>query len=219
MSSDAFKGSLRAFQKNGFFKDLRILRGIERESLRVDNEGNISQKKHPKKLGSPLTNKDITTDFSEALIELVTPTFFSASELFNHLGNLHKFVYSAMDDEILWNFSMPCAFDNEKEVRIAEYGTSNTGMLKHIYRKGLRLRYGSIMQCVSGIHYNFSLSKESWEVLSGNTSQKFIDAAYLGMIRNVKRNFFFVEPVSETAPKNGAIIATISEPAELLTPR
>ena len=34
-----------------------------------------------------------------------------------------------------------------------------------------------------------------------------------------KRNFFFVEPVSETAPKNGAIIATISEPAELLTPR
>lgn len=192
MSSDAFKDSLRAFQENGFFKDLRILRGIERESLRVDNEGNISQKKHPKKLGSPLTNKDITTDFSEALIELVTPTFFSASELFSHLGNLHKFVYSAMEDEILWNFSMPCAFDNEKEVRVAEYGTSNTGMLKHIYRKGLRLRYGSIMQCVSGIHYNFSLSKESWEVLSGNTSQKFIDAAYLGMIRNVKRNFWFL---------------------------
>jgi len=192
MTTDAFKSSLRAHQEKGFFKGLKILRGIERESLRVDDKGNVSQKNHPIKLGSPLTNKDITTDFSEALIELVTPTFDSADKLFNHLSDLHKFLYTAMDGEILWNFSMPCAFNNEKEVRIAEYGTSNTGMLKHIYRKGLRLRYGSIMQCVSGIHYNFSLSKDSWAPLAASTSQEFIDDAYLGMIRNVKRNFWFL---------------------------
>ena len=192
MTTDAFKRSLKDHQDKGFFKNLKILRGIERESLRVSEKGRISQKNHPKNLGSPLTSKDITTDFAEALVELVTPTFESAEELFKHLNLLHRFLYSEMEGEMLWNFSMPCAFENEQEIRIAEYGETNSGMLKHIYRKGLRLRYGSIMQCVSGIHYNFSLSKESWHSLSNNPDQDFINNKYLGAIRNIKRNFWFL---------------------------
>ena len=192
MTSDAFDSSLNAHKKKGFFKKIKILRGIERESLRVDENGNISQKNHPQNLGSPLTNKDITTDFAEALLELVTPTFESPEELFAYLNLLHKFVYSEIGEEILWNFSMPCAFKNEKEIRIAEYGNSNSGMLKHIYRKGLRLRYGSIMQCVSGIHYNFSLTKDSWKILDKNSDQDYINERYLGAIRNIKRNFWFI---------------------------
>ena len=160
--------------------------------MRVDKNGKISQKNHPKNLGSPLTNKDITTDFAEALVELVTPTFESPEELFNHLNLLHRFLYSELDDEMLWNFSMPCAFTNEKEIRIAEYGNSNSGMLKHIYRKGLRLRYGSIMQCVSGIHYNFSFAENSWKTLDNNPDQDYVNEKYLGMIRNIKRNFWFI---------------------------
>ena len=192
MTTDAFKRSLKDHQDKGFFKNLKILRGIERESLRVSEKGRISQKNHPENLGSPLTSKDITTDFAEALIELVTPTFESAEELFKHLNLLHRFLYSEMEGEMLWNFSMPCAFENEQEIRIAEYGETNSGMLKHIYRKGLRLRYGSIMQCVSGIHYNFSLSKESWHSLSNNPDQDFINNKYLGAIRNIRRNFWFL---------------------------
>jgi glutamate--cysteine ligase len=192
MTADAFKRSLLDHQGKGFFKNLKILRGIERESLRVSEKGKISQKNHPVNLGSPLTSKDITTDFAEALVELVTPTFESTEELFKHLNLLHKFLYSEMEGEILWNFSMPCAFENEQEIRIAEYGETNSGMLKHIYRKGLRLRYGSIMQCVSGIHYNFSLSKESWHSLNDNPDQDFINNKYLGTIRNIKRNFWFL---------------------------
>jgi len=160
--------------------------------LRVTQDGKISQRKHPENLGSPLTSEDITTDFAEALVELVTPTFESAEELFQHLSLLHKFLYSEMEEEILWNFSMPCAFKNEKEIKIAEYGHTNSGMLKHIYRKGLRLRYGSIMQCVSGIHFNFSLSESSWEPLTLNPDQSFINQKYLGAIRNIKRNFWFL---------------------------
>ena len=192
MTSDAFKRSLKDHQDKGFFKNLKILRGIERESLRVSEKGRISQKNHPESLGSPLTSKDITTDFAEALVELVTPTFESVEELFKHLNLLHRFLYSEMEGEMLWNFSMPCAFENEQEIRIAEYGETNSGMLKHIYRKGLRLRYGSIMQCVSGIHYNFSLSKDSWYSLSDNPDQDFINNQYLGTIRNIKRNFWFL---------------------------
>jgi glutamate--cysteine ligase len=87
---------------------------------------------------------------------------------------------------------MPCAFQSEQEIKIAEYGKTNRGMLKHIYRKGLRLRYGSIMQCVSGIHYNFSISNQSWNALSKNPTQDFINNKYLGAIRNIKRNFWFL---------------------------
>jgi glutamate--cysteine ligase len=192
MTSDAFKRSLKNHQDTGFFKNLKILRGIERESLRVTQEGNISQNNHPKNLGSPLTSKDITTDFAEALVELITPTFESAEELFEHLNLLHKFLYSEMGEEILWNFSMPCAFQSEQEIKIAEYGKTNSGMLKHIYRKGLRLRYGSIMQSVSGIHYNFSISNQSWNAISKNPTQDFINNKYLGAIRNIKRNFWFL---------------------------
>ena len=192
MTTDAFKRSLKHHQDRGFFKNLKILRGIERESLRVTQEGKISQSNHPKSLGSPLTSEDITTDFAEALVELVTPTFESAEELFEHLSLLHKFLYSEMEEEILWNFSMPCAFQNEKEIKIAEYGDTNSGMLKHIYRKGLRLRYGSIMQCVSGIHFNFSLSVDSWDTLTNVADQSFINQKYLGAIRNIKRNFWFL---------------------------
>ena len=192
MTSDAFKRSLKAHQEAGFFNNLKILRGIERESLRVTQEGKISQNNHPANLGSPLTSKDITTDFAEALVELVTPTFESAEELFGHLSLLHKFLYSEMGEEILWNFSMPCAFQSEQEIKIAEYGKTNSGLLKHIYRKGLRLRYGSIMQCVSGIHFNFSLSEDSWAPLTRSPDQGFINQKYLGAIRNIKRNFWFL---------------------------
>ena len=49
------------------------LKGVEKESLRVTPEGRLAQSPHPTSLGSALTNEIITTDYSESLIELVTP--------------------------------------------------------------------------------------------------------------------------------------------------
>ena len=48
------------------------LRGVEKESLRVLPDGHIARSPHPYELGSALTHEHITTDFSEALIELVS---------------------------------------------------------------------------------------------------------------------------------------------------
>ena len=50
-----------------------IQRGIEKESLRISSEGQVSTGSHPKALGSALTNPYITTDFSEALPGLSSP--------------------------------------------------------------------------------------------------------------------------------------------------
>ena len=153
-----FSNKIAELKNKGFFENLVITRGIEKESLRVTEDGFLSQTKHPKGLGSPLTNKYITTDFSEALVELVTPTFNNINDVYEFLLDLHIFTGKAMKpDEVLWTNSMPCFIADESEIRIAEFGSSNIGRLKNIYRKGLRVRYGSIMQCVAGIHYNFCL--------------------------------------------------------------
>lgn len=51
----------------------QCLRGIERESLRVTNRGHLARTPHPQALGAALTHKQITTDYSESLLEFVTP--------------------------------------------------------------------------------------------------------------------------------------------------
>ena len=49
-----------------------LRRGIEKESLRVTPTGALAATPHPRGLGSPLTHPHITTDFSEAQLELIT---------------------------------------------------------------------------------------------------------------------------------------------------
>ena len=71
--------TLEKLKQSGALEELRYInRGIEKESLRISNSGKLSNKPHPKSLGSALTNPYITTDFSEALLELITPTFNDA---------------------------------------------------------------------------------------------------------------------------------------------
>ncbi|MEK9649655.1 MAG: glutamate--cysteine ligase [Gammaproteobacteria bacterium] len=202
MAISHLKENLERIGSEGFFDDLKISRGIERESLRIGTDKKISNKSHPASLGSSLCSDEITTDFAEALLELVTPTFDSRNELYKYLYDLHHFVNTKIGDEVLWNFSMPCAFASANEIRLAEYGTSNQGKIKNIYRRGLKERYGSIMQCVSGIHYNFSLSQLSLErLLTALPSKQDKNELYLGAIRNIKRMapfllaFFGASPV------------------------
>ena len=188
-----FSNRVAELKDKGFFENIEISRGVEKESLRVNNNAQLSQRNHPIELGSPLTNKFITTDFSEALIELVTPTFNSVDEVYEFLLDLHIFTANAMEsDEVLWSNSMPCFIGDESEIRIAEFGSSNIGKLKNIYRKGLRVRYGSIMQCVAGIHYNFSIDDDSLRFFTKDLSRDTKSDIYLGLIRNFKRNFWFL---------------------------
>ena len=168
------------------------LKGVEREALRVTPEGRISQAPHPHALGSTLTHPHITTDYSEALIELVTPPFPSAWELQQFLCDVHQFVYSELGDELLWATSMPCVISGDSEIPIARYGSSNIGRMKHVYRVGLGLRYGRVMQAISGVHYNYSFPDRLWPVLEAVNESKlrgqaFVDDAYFALLRNYRR--------------------------------
>ncbi|MGK0222600.1 MAG: glutamate--cysteine ligase, partial [Limisphaerales bacterium] len=70
-----------------------LQRGIEKESLRITPQGNLSQTPHPPALGSALTHPSITTDFSEAQLELITGVHPSGAACLQELTDVHAFVF------------------------------------------------------------------------------------------------------------------------------
>lgn len=170
----------------------QCLHGIERECLRVTGEGRLAQTPHPEALGSALTNEQITTDYSESLLEFITPALPDPAQMLASLDRIHRFAYSKLGNEYLWSPSMPCPLPAEEDIPIAYYGTSNIGQLKYVYRKGLALRYGKTMQCIAGIHYNFSLPEKLWPLLKeaegfDGTDRDYQSSAYIALIRNFRR--------------------------------
>ena len=166
--------------------------GIEKESLRVGPNGYLATTPHPTALGSALTNPYITTDYSEALLEFITPPFPSARETLAFLENIHQFVYRNIGRELLWSASMPCLVGDENSIPIARYGTSNVGRMKHTYRNGLSYRYGRLMQVISGVHFNYSFPEQFWPHYQaiendGRPRRDFVSHAYFGLIRNFQR--------------------------------
>jgi glutamate--cysteine ligase len=173
------------------------LKGVEKESLRVTPKGGIATTPHPKVLGSALTHEHLTTDYSEALIELVTPAFPETWELTQYLCDLHQYVYRNIDDELLWATSMPCAIKGDASIPIAEYGRSNVGQMKSVYRRGLGLRYGRVMQAISGVHFNYSFPEHFWPVLADvlkrhDAGQDFRSDAYFALLRNYRRHGWLI---------------------------
>lgn len=191
--SAALEQNLKLLTESGQTLALEgILHGIEKEGLRVDSSGAISQTGHPAALGSTLTHSHITTDYSEALLEFITPVFKESADALKFLEQLHHYTYQHLGEEELWSASMPCQIDGEDAIQIARYGNSNVGTMKYIYRVGLEHRYGKMMQAIAGIHYNFSLPETLWPVLrelqgSQEDLQSFRSAGYFTLIRNFRR--------------------------------
>ncbi len=158
----------------------------------MQTNGNISQAKHPVAFGSALTNPHITTDFSEALLEFITPVSNSVDEVLEWLSEVHQVCYDALDDEYLWTSSMPCVLPIDEGIPVAQYGSSNVAKMKTVYRLGLGHRYGRAMQTIAGIHYNFSFTDEFWadykRILGSDLTLKdFKTEQYFGLIRNFRR--------------------------------
>ena len=173
------------------------LKGIEKESLRISANGNISQTPHPFNLGSALTHPYITTDYSEALLEFITPPFADIKQTLAYMHQIHQFVYPELHDEMLLATSMPCGINDDLSVPIAEYGSSNIGKMKNVYRQGLWHRYGRTMQAIAGIHFNYSAPEVLWPILhqlsgANESLNSFISNAYFGLIRNFHRQGWII---------------------------
>jgi glutamate--cysteine ligase len=197
---------IQAIQANGTAGLLEHSKiGLEKESLRVSESGGISQANHPDILGSSLTHPHITTDYSEALLELVTPPCQSGVEALDFLLDVETFVYQQIENELLWTNSMPCVLGDGTDIRIAEYGNSNAGRMKHIYRHGLAWRYGKVMQVIAGIHFNYSVAEDFWPAWYALEKpdadlQAFINDRYMGMTRNIQRYGWLIPYLFGSSP-------------------
>ena len=156
-----------------------IRRGVEKESLRSLSNGALAMTPHPKGLGSALTHPNITTDFSESQVELITGVHAGVQACLDELTQVQQATMHALGDEMLWVSSMPCVLPADDAIPLGQYGTSNVGRSKTVYRMGLGYRYGRRMQTISGIHYNWSLPDVSSE-------------QYFGLIRNFRRHAFLL---------------------------
>ena len=196
--------------KDGLELLTRLQRGIEKEGLRVDEQGNFAMTPHPRALGSALTNPWLTTDFSEALLEFITPVFASPEETLAYLRDTHAFFYKQVDGENIWASSMPCALPADDRIPVAQYGSSNIARMKTIYRVGLGHRYGRAMQTIAGVHYNFSMPEQYWQAefdqagavksTDNKTLQDYVSTRYLDLIRNFRRNYWLLIYLFGAAP-------------------
>ena len=182
-----------------------IQRGIEKESLRVTPSGKLALTPHPQALGSALTHPYITTDYSEALLEFITPPHNNVDTLLKHLTDSHHFTYQQLGEDALWCASMPCILSRDEDIPIARYGSSNSGRMKSVYRAGLASRYGKPMQTIAGIHYNFSVSDQFWACLRRQQQDTlsltdFKTQGYFGLIRNFRRYFWLLLYLFGAAP-------------------
>jgi glutamate--cysteine ligase len=183
----------RQFASSGQAQVLRgITRGYERECLRVDASGQLAASPHPLALGSKLTHPWITTDYSEALLEFITPPSQDAAFPLAFLRELHRFSASHLGTELMWAGSMPCRLGADADIPIADYGRSNAARFKAVYREGLGLRYGRHMQTIAGAHYNWSLPDAFWATLKDlcppvRPELDFVSERYFGLIRNFLR--------------------------------
>ncbi|MBU2891843.1 glutamate--cysteine ligase [Colwellia sp. D2M02] len=182
-----------------------IGRGIEREALRVLPEGKLSTHGHYHQLGSALTHEQITTDYAESLLEFITPVSHSPEQTIAQLQDIQKFTFENIEGEWLWPMSMPCFVSDADAIELAQYGSSNIGTMKTVYRQGLKNRYGSMMQVIAGIHFNFSFSRDFWTLqqsLHENTQplDEFISEGYFSILRNYKRFCWLIPYLYGSSP-------------------
>lgn len=164
--------------------------GLEKENIRVDEEGRISTKAHPAAFGNKITNPYITIDFAESQMEFITPPCKTLEDALNFLKNIESSVNAELEGEYLWPQSTPPLLPaDESLINIGIYDDSPKGRIYREYREKLAENYGRKKQLLSGIHYNFSFTDEilSLYYKENNIStdyQEFKNDLYLKLSRN-----------------------------------
>ncbi len=166
--------------------------GLEKESLRTTLQGALAQTSHPAAWGAALTHPYVTTDYAESLTELITPPLTTIPAVLDYLTTLHTYAYQHLPQEMLWAASMPCRLPVPEQIPVADYGVSNLGRMKQLYRIGLGHRYGRAMQVIAGVHFNWSMPEAFWPEYQAalnlpGTPNALRDTHYMGLVRNIIR--------------------------------
>lgn len=146
-------------------KAFDCLAGIERETLRIDKTGRISQKKHP------FSEKEFDRDFCEAQTEIITPPVAGIKNLYKKLEELDSLASDELDKkygEKFLIYSNPPYIESDNEIEAAQF--SGEKYAKTIYRDYLAKKYGKKLMLFCGIHFNYSFSDEYVSSLQSDRS-------------------------------------------------
>ncbi len=158
--------------------------GIEREGLRCNKNGELSQKPHPAVFGNKLRNNFITTDWGEAQLELRTPVSADTGECYEKLNEITNVVLCELNnqEEVLWPYSMQCILPKEEDF---PWGNYEEFIEEHEYEMYLYKKYGYKMHCMSGIHVNFSFNDALFEEIKKTYKNipESLDDAYFKIMR------------------------------------
>lgn len=177
--------------------------GIERETLRLDENGYLASSDHPEEFGDKSHNPYITTDFSESQIEVITPAFSNIEETYKFTRALYDIVAMEIGDEYLWPESMPCIIPDDDKIPVAKFADHSKESQE--YRESLLRKYGGKKQLISGIHYNFSFDENIIERLYENSNKdvlykEFKNSIYLKVARNYLRYRWIIVYLLGAAP-------------------
>lgn len=131
--------------------------GLEKESLRVLENGMFAHTPHP----FP-EDEHIVKDFCENQTEINTSVHTSIKEAVGELAFHTQRIYEKLQTlprkEYLWPFSNPPYIENEKDIPVAVFEGMHVS--KTAYRDYLSDKYGRYKMTFSGIHVNFSFAEE-----------------------------------------------------------
>lgn len=176
--------------------------GLEKENVRVDEEGRLALTPHPSAFGVKKDHPYIKADFSESQVEMITPVVESIDALYHFLESIHDVVTLELKNEYLWPSSSPPVLpENEEEIPIADMGDP----IQNEYRHKLAKKYGRKKQMLSGIHYNFSFKddflKKLHKIIGQDKSfQQFKNDVYLKVARNVLKYRWLLIYVTGASP-------------------
>ena len=163
--------------------------GLEKESLRVTEKGYLAHTRHP----FP-DDPNMERDFCENQTELITDVADSADEVWELLADLQRKAVTTLQHldsgkELMWPFSNPPYVRSETDIPVASFKGELRG--KTLYRQYLANKYGKRKMLFSGIHFNFSFSKnmieEGFRQSDFSSIQEYQDHIYLELAQKATR--------------------------------
>ncbi|MBQ0066119.1 MAG: hypothetical protein KBT48_10195 [Firmicutes bacterium] len=175
--------------------------GLEKESLRITQDGFLSQVRDPF-----AGEKNIVKDFSECQCEINTNVETSAQKaldaLYTYTVQIQKKLAHLEEPEYLWPFSNPPYIRNEKEIPVAIYEGKDA--YKSEYREYLSDRYGRYKMVLSGIHINYSfgesLLKEDFKYSDFTDFQDYKNSLYLCLAQRVAAYGWIINALCSASP-------------------
>lgn len=175
--------------------------GIEREGLRIDGSGRLAMTAHPAEFGDKLKSFRVSTDFGEAMMELRTEPRQDTASCYGELLQITKDVLKvlARRGELLWPYSMPCAFPDDSAFPFNSYPDDPD---EEDYERELASVYGIRRLSISGIHFNFSVNdgmharmREAYPAVPEDK-----DEAYMRCCRNLFQNERLIRHFLDASP-------------------